>query len=121
MRGQPLNQRSIAIRVVAVQIDVFKACLELRKRKVEDSAQREIVFHFRPVLGPLHVNGLSVHLSTSQPGVRVPTLVGPLPGEKYPTKVGTLYAVNQGPMSYHSQERDSHAKSSKQSRGPHVL
>ena len=71
MRRQRLNQRSIPVRVVAVQIDIFDAGLEFRKRKVENSAQREIIFNFRALLGPLHVNGLSVHRN-----VRVRTASG---------------------------------------------
>ena len=63
MRRQRLNQRSISVRVVAVQIDVFDAGPEFRKRKVENSAQCEIIFNFRALLGPLHVYGFSVHLS----------------------------------------------------------
>ena len=84
VRCQRLNQRSITIRVVAVQIDVFDRRFKFSERKVEDAAQREIVFDLRALLGPLHVYRLSVHLSTSQPGVRVPTLVGLLFAREIP-------------------------------------
>ena len=62
MLGERVNQRAVAIRVVAIQINVVDCGFKLRERKIKDSAQGEIVFHLRARLGPAHVGGLSVHL-----------------------------------------------------------
>src|SRR5882672_12240820 len=62
MRRQPLDQGTIAISVVAVQIKIFNLRLQLSEPKIEDAAQGKIIFHFRASLGPLHVCGLRVHI-----------------------------------------------------------
>src|SRR2546423_363979 len=63
MLSQSIDQRRVAVRVVAIQIDVFSRRFEFGKRKIENAAQGEIVFYFRPFLGPLHVRRLSIHLA----------------------------------------------------------
>src|SRR6185436_703949 len=61
VRGQRINQGLIAVRVVAIQINVIDVSLQLRKRQIEDAAQCQIVLDLWPRLGPVHVSGLRVH------------------------------------------------------------
>ena len=66
MLRQSINQRRKAVRVVAIQIDIFDLRLKLGKGKIQNAAQGEIVFDLRAILRPLHVSRLSLHFSRAQ-------------------------------------------------------
>src|SRR5882724_3861083 len=69
MRSQPVDQGTIAISIVTVQIKIFNLRLQVSERQIEDAAQGEIIFHFRTRLGPLHVIGFGIHILSLKSGI----------------------------------------------------